>query len=290
MNPRSVQSGFTITELVVAIAVIGIIAAMGAIFVKPAIDAYASQQRRAELTDVADTSLRRVARDIRLALPNSVRSTTTGSIYLEFLLTRAGGRYRAQQDDGTVAGEDVLDFTAADGAFDMLGRLADLGVTVASGSDRVVVHNLGIAGADAYNGDTTALINGVADASGLGGAAGEERISFSVPKQFPLESPGRRFQIISGPVTYECRTPGTAAGEGTGFLLRHDGYAITTVWPPAAPPTAGPAVLASYVSGCSLGYTTLALQSRGVVSVALQLTRGGETATLYREIHVNNVP
>jgi hypothetical protein len=34
--------------------------------------------RRAELTDQADVALRRITRDIRLALPNSLRVTTTG--------------------------------------------------------------------------------------------------------------------------------------------------------------------------------------------------------------------
>ena len=37
-----------------------------------------------------------MVRDLRQALPNSVRTTTSGSnVYLEFLLTSGGGRYRA---------------------------------------------------------------------------------------------------------------------------------------------------------------------------------------------------
>ena len=61
------------------------------------IDSYVAQDRRARLTDAADTALRRMVRDIRLGLPNSVRVTTVGTtIYLEFLITRTGGRYRAE--------------------------------------------------------------------------------------------------------------------------------------------------------------------------------------------------
>lgn len=279
--------GFSLVELVVVISVIGIIAALGAIFARPAVEAYSAQRRRGELTDIADTALRRMARDVQRALPNSVRSDTAAGIYLGFLSTRAGGRYRSQPDNDPGTTEDVLDFSAPDGAFDMLGLLSSVSATVDPG-DRVVVHNLGIDGANAYAGDNTAVIAGVA--AGASGIASEQRITLAAPMQFPLESPGRRFQIISGPVVYECRNPGVAAGEGTGLLLRHEGFGITPVWPPPAAPTASPAVVATRVSDCALNYAALALQARGVVSVRLQLTRDGETVTLYREIHVNNVP
>lgn len=287
MSPRLRATGFTLVEIVVAMAVLGIIAAMGAIFVKPAIDAYVGQQRRAELSDVADTALRRMARDVRLALPNSVRVATPGNVYLEFLLTRTGGRYRADQDDGTVAGEDPLDFSAPDTVFDTLERLSTLtGQVIVPATDRVVIHNLGIPGADAYNGDNTSLVT--AFSAGGGAAANEDRITIAA-KQYPLESPGRRFQVISGPVTYECFNAGTSAGEGTGFLRRYDGYAIVPS-PQPQPPAGTPAVLASYVSACSIDYTSLSLQARGLLTIRLQLTRGGETVALYQEVHVNNVP
>lgn len=282
MTSIPAHRGFSLVELVVAISVIGVLAALGAIFARPAIDAYSAQQRRGELADTADTALRRMSRDVQRALPNSVRSATVPGVYLGFLSTRAGGRYRSQQDDDGGTTEDALDFSAPDGAFDMLGLL-----TVVPG-DRVAIHNLGIDGANAYAADNTALINGVA--AGAGGIPNEQRITLTAPKQFPLESPGRRFQIISGPVVYECRNPGVAGGDGTGALLRHEGFPITPAWPPGAAPTASPAVLARRVSGCALDYAPLALQARGVVSVRLQLTQGGETITLYREIHVSNAP
>jgi len=50
--------------------------------------AYVDSARRGELSDVADTALRRMARDIRTALPNSLRVSTSGStFYLELLQT-----------------------------------------------------------------------------------------------------------------------------------------------------------------------------------------------------------
>ena len=51
--------------------------------------------RRAALTDTADTAVRRMARDIRKALPNSIRQTSDQCV--EFIPTKTGGRYRVEE-------------------------------------------------------------------------------------------------------------------------------------------------------------------------------------------------
>ena len=129
------QSGFTLVEAVIVIVITGIVAGMVATFIKVPVDAYFDLQRRAELTDVADTTLRRMARDIHGALPNSVRINGN---YLEFIPIRGAGRYRAEA--GTAAGDDPLDFSLAADAFDVLGPA----VTVAAAGDSVVIYNLGV--------------------------------------------------------------------------------------------------------------------------------------------------
>ncbi|MFH1495574.1 MAG: type II secretion system protein, partial [Pseudomonadota bacterium] len=113
------QRGFTLVEAVVAIVITGIVAAMVSMFIRVPIQQYMDAESRAAITDVADTALRRIGRDLRLALPNSVRVDPTGK-YIEFLMTSGGGRYLAE-DDGVAVGN-VLDFM--DGTkmtFDVLG-------------------------------------------------------------------------------------------------------------------------------------------------------------------------
>ena len=95
-------NGFTLIELVVTIVLTAIIMGALVFFVYPlrqAVDVTA----RADLTEAADSALRRVGRDVRLALPNSVRVATdaSGRAYLEYLAVRTAGRYRA---DGQGAG------------------------------------------------------------------------------------------------------------------------------------------------------------------------------------------
>ena len=69
---RTRNCGFTLIEAIVVIVITGIIASMVAVFIRTPVDGYLDAERRAGLTDIADTAVRRMARDIRLALPNSV--------------------------------------------------------------------------------------------------------------------------------------------------------------------------------------------------------------------------
>ncbi|HJW54946.1 MAG TPA: prepilin-type N-terminal cleavage/methylation domain-containing protein, partial [Burkholderiaceae bacterium] len=67
------HQGFTLLEAIIVIAITGIIAAVVAVFIVKPVQGYVDSARRAEMTDTADTALRRISRDLHLALPNSVR-------------------------------------------------------------------------------------------------------------------------------------------------------------------------------------------------------------------------
>jgi MSHA biogenesis protein MshO len=274
---RSRAAGVTLIELVVTIAVIGIVAAVAAVYIAPALNAYFASQRRAQLTDVADTAMRFMMREVRLALPNSARVATAGANrYLEILLTKNGGRYRAANDTG--AGEAPLLFTG-ETQFDTLGPLSTAAGQQVEAGDFIVIHNLGIAGADAYAAGATNIAT--VQSVGAGALPGEDRIVLTAASQFTLESPGRRFFVVEGPVTYACA--GTR-------LLRWSGYAIQSAQPTALPAGAVEAVVAENLSACTLDYVSFPLVSRGLVGVRLTLSQGGEDVTLYYEAHVNNVP
>jgi MSHA biogenesis protein MshO len=263
--------GATLVELVVVIAITGIIAAAVASFIRRPVEGYVDAARRAELTDIADTALRRMTRDLRTALPNSIRVDGTGK-YIEFLQTRGGGRYRAEPTD-TATG-DRLDFTAPDDKFDVIGPMPDFS---GAGTKYIVIYNLTadplIATANAYIGD-----NREAYASNDGSA-----ITLAAQKQFPVASPGKRFQIVDYPVTYACEA---------GVLRRYWGYAIAPAQ--VAPPAGGTtALLATNVdnANCGFSYVTDSATGRtGVVALNLQITQGGESVRLFQQVHVSNVP
>ena len=67
--------GFTLVEMIMVIVITGIIGGMVAVFLRAPVQQYMDVSRRADMTDIADTALRRVSRDLRSALPNSVSVT-----------------------------------------------------------------------------------------------------------------------------------------------------------------------------------------------------------------------
>jgi MSHA biogenesis protein MshO len=270
MRRTSDHAGFSLIEMIIVIAITGIVGSIVALFLRVPLDSYVAQDRRARLTDTADTALRRMARDIRLALPNSVRVTSAGSVvYLEFLATRSGGRYRAQ------GGGDILDFTTTDNSFDVLGP----GIDMRAG-DSIAVYNLGIDGADAWKGETLATYTG-----GAATNVTNIPIAFKPTPPFPLASPGNRFQVIEGPVTYVCDP-----NPGVGTLTRYWGYALAVNQPTPPPAPASSALLATRVSACSFDYQPGVTERGGLVSMTLSLSLAGETIRLHANTQVSNQP
>jgi MSHA biogenesis protein MshO len=269
----SSQRGFTLIEAIMVITITGILAAMVAIFIRAPIDAYVDSARRADLSDVADTTARRIARELQSALPNSVRAGGAG-LFLELIPIRDAGRYRAEA--GTAAGDDPLDFTnAADNSFDVLGPT----VTVSAG-DSLVVYNLGFGEADAYaappNNRRTATVG-----------AGLSNVAFA-GGSLPLASPGSRFHIVGTPISYACEL-------GTGTLWRYTGYDFQPAQPTALATLNGlagatRAALATNVTACNFTYGPGALQHNGLVSMSLTITQSGESVTLQHQVNVDNVP
>lgn len=269
-SKRGLQRGFTLIELIMVIVILGVIGTVVVVFMPAPIEAYFSSGRRAALTDIADTTVRRMARDLRTALPNSVRVPNASC--LEFIPTKTGGRYRA---DDTAAG---LDFAAADTSFNMLGSNlafpADQRIAV---NDVVVVYNLGIAGANAYSQNNTAVVTGL----GTETAAPVETPINIASTLFPLASGSKRFQVVPGGervVAYVCDL---AAG-----TLRRTASAVFN---PASCLATGP-ILASNVTNCAFSYSGSDLQRNALVSMSIQLTNTGETVSLQHEVNVSNTP
>ena len=283
MTPR----GFTLVELVMVIVITGILAVMGTVFLKPAIDAYFGTQRRAALTDLADTALRRIGRDVRSAVPNSIR--WPNSQCLELLPTSTGGRYRMEPD--TVSGGSAaLDIAQPVDHFDVL---SDMSVIPAVG-DWVVIDNEANSN-DAYAGINRAAISGVTTPLASAGVA---RIAIS-STQFPSGYGGGRFVIVPNnggnpAVVYVCSgADGTvdASGDGKGSLYRLT-RAFSPTYPSSCPSSAGGAILVNKVKTCNLLYNASqdGTQQSALVWIELEITSANESIALTYGVHVDNVP
>lgn len=286
-RPRQRHAGFTLIEMIMVMVITGILAGAVAVFITQPVEGYIDSVRRAELTDAANVALRRIARDVRLALPNSLRQTSATSF--EFIMTKAGGRYRDPADGST--GGDFLSYTdTADVSFNVLGAMpANPAIAV---NDYVVVYNLG-AGYDPAN----AYLRGTAQCGAapaspgcniarVSGIAGNVLTLDANPFAFqspPLPSPDARFQVVGQNdkvVRYTC--------SAAGVLTRHSGcdFNDTSTGCSAAVLAGSSATTAA----CSIDYTSSAMGRNGLLYFQLTLTSGGESVTLFQQIHVDNAP
>ncbi len=259
-------AGFTLVELVAVIVIVGILSVMGGKLIVAPVTGYLDLSRRARLVDQADLALRRMQRDIRAALPNSVRIAGGGTA-LEFINTTDGGRYR-RYPDASGAG-DILDFSTADTSFDVLGRLSRTPKT----TQFVVVYNVAPTGAtgNAFSGVNRAQIG--ADSSDINIKL--EGSGF----EFPLQSPYQRFFIVDEAISYVCQA---------GQLVRYHNYGIPVSQSLAPVGTA--ALVSTNVSSCAFSYDPGTSQRAGLVTFNLTLTEAGESVTLIQQVHVVNTP
>jgi MSHA biogenesis protein MshO len=257
-------------ELVVVITIVAILAAAATQLIRNPAQSFIDSENRANLTDRADTALRRMARDIRNALPNSVRTATnSGDSFIEFVPVKAAGRYRAEV--GTSVSDNPLDFSLSADTFDVLGSA----VTITTG-DKLVIYNLGIPGSDVYEGTNSRALLTTGNLNVLSFNGGT----------FPQASPSSRFYVVAKPVSYACDMTNRV-------LLQYSGYTVQPTQPTSVATLNGLATarkLATNLSFCQINYTAGVLQRTGIVTIYLGFTQDVASVKLMHQVNVVNSP
>jgi MSHA biogenesis protein MshO len=287
------MSGFTLVELVMVIAITGVLAAALVVFVMPAMGLYQASRDRGELLHEADSALVLMVRDVRRAVPNSIR--IVGDQCVELVPAHGGGRYRAGPDTENDSGPSCtpgadcaawVDTSAATTVFDVL---AASGQAAAVG-DHVVINNQN--SNDVYEGSNRALVTAVSTPAAT---FGTQRVTIGSLQVSPGYD-GGRFLLVPASrqaVFFSCvGADGTldADGNGRGTLRMSQAYGFNAAVPSSCP--SGGAVLAERVRSCHFVYDPNqgATQQSGFVWLDIELARGGETAHLSMGAHVSNVP
>lgn len=307
---HSSELGFTLIELVIGMVITAIIAGMISIFARWPVQVYLDSSNRAELSDAADTALRRLSRDIRQALPNSLRvkqgGCTSGSgtcNFIEFIPIKTAGRYRATESG-------ALDLeSGSNQTFDVLGPplCPSTSECTLSSGDSLVLYNLGSGNGNAYlNPVSTPKSN-----RRLITTAGTNKSSIALTgsghglcKSLPVpyydsatdtcnpdnsslsphryELPGFRFYVISDAVSYECPTTSNLS---LTHWLRHAGYGLLATQPSSFS-TGQQSILTTNVESCSVKLS----DDQQLLIVSLTLARNSESITLLQQIDVPNAP
>ena len=296
------DKGFTLVELVMVMVLTGVIAGIAVDILVHPVDTYTHQARRAELVDIADAALDRMSRDLRDALPNSVRIGCGGAC-IEFLHSFAGGRYRATLS--TAGASDVLSFNPADNdtSFDWLGPDTGTANVVAAASGNtckdvgatcLVVYNTGTGNGDAYSGANVAAVTSAAAGTpnSIGFSFGTDAGFGLTQTAFPGASPDQRFYLVDTPISYICDT-------GQNTLRRYQGYSIEANH--AATDShaeltgtlsnnAEHSLLANQIEGCSFTYTAGTSSRNALVTIRLQVSQDGDSVVLHQQVQVSNTP
>lgn len=282
------QQAFTLIELVVTIALSAIVVSFMAMFIAGPIAAFDDQTRRAELTDLAENTLRRFARDVRAALPNSVRATTSaGVVAVEMLNSVDGVRYREQPPPSDP--DKQLDFSQADTAFNSIGQFTQIAHPFTSTSHYLAIYNVGVTGANAYELANVITPPGTQIDIDTDSVQGEDNIRLSPGFRFAYGSPGQRVFLVDGPISYLCDMLGGTLRRYTGYAINSD-QALRDSHAELLAAGASYTVMSDRINNCNINYAQGTAQRAGLVTMAVSVAEAGEQVSLLHQVHVNNVP
>lgn len=262
------QSGFTLVEMVAVIVLLGILAVGSSSFIRSSAEIYRDTTRRDTLVQQGRFAVERISRELRNALPGSIRVSSSGAVQcIEFIPVIAASSYLGAVADSAAAGLQAVDFPYS-----------------YNGGDRVAIYTVG--SNDVY----AALSNRVTTVSGVSAALANQRtLTFASPHQFAEESPRQRFYIYHDAVSF-CASDNS--------LQRYQGYALS----PSAltPPLTGGRMLAENIrlnDGASavtvFGFTPGTTQRAGVVHLDLRFSddsASDEWLRFSQEVFVRNTP
>ncbi|PCI59587.1 MAG: prepilin-type cleavage/methylation domain-containing protein [Gammaproteobacteria bacterium] len=276
------QQGFTLVELVIVIVLLGIMAVGITGFITLSTQTYINVADRDELISSARFAVERLNREIRNAVPNSVRVKQTvfagfNIQCIEFVPTVASTTYIDIPVSPEIATDilTVIPFIGSDGNnYQCTGNCLDA----------VVVYPLN--SGDLFNNQ----FDGVGKVFGLKTVTVSSAIEWALTLDrslgviFDDNSPTQRLFIIRAPVSY-C--------VASNSLLRYDnyGYSPTQLVPPIAPAK----LMAEDIVNMDLNESAFSmlnatLQRNALVDIKLHFSRNNENIIFDNQIHISNIP
>lgn len=267
---KLLAKGFTLIELVTVLVLLGVLSVGISGFIGVTTQIYVDVTTRDELISSARFSIERLNRELRGALPNSIRTLSSGnSQCVEFTPAKLSAVYTQLA-------------VAPDPASDQINIVRFFDTSLYSDSLDVIVYPL--TPDDVYNSsDRRASIDNLNQVAG-----NEWVLTLSASKQFPQNSPTSRVYFIESPVAY-CVTTDSAGLNGS--LTRHQGYSSYSANLPS-PFSDGVLMAASLNTAGStpFQFADSTRQRNAIVLVNFTFEENFESISFNNEIQVPNVP
>lgn len=291
MIKHSKQLGFTLVEVIIVIAIMGIIGGLSAMIIGRSLDSYAALERRTNLQTSIRLAVERISREVRNALPHSLCVNDGGACLATgkqfyFIPVKDSGRYQDRPGAYTapMAGlrERLKRFPLKNLTFDVLSSDGDTVINNhinASKDDWVAVYSLN--NTQIYSSPPNQVRNQM-DSVTLATTINEvDKIKFYAGNNyFSNHSPTRRFHIIDNNKQVTLFSFDAATGK-----LTRD----TTLFSAPNGPS-NPHLLMQNVQACTFTYTPGAPQRAGLLRIDITVTQQGETIQVIHDAHVYNTP
>ncbi|WNC68129.1 type II secretion system protein [Thalassotalea nanhaiensis] len=264
--------GFTLIELVLVIAILGIISVGFIGVINIGSNVYNNVSNRDELISDARFAVERLNRELRDALPNSIRILANGtSQCLEFVPIKSNNVYLSLATI-TDPVSDAIEVVKASTPYTFIN------------SDRVVVYP--IEANDVYNLSVSksSLISNVDTTTDTNESSCEPNCDFSWditlanPMTFAADSPNNRLFIVAEPVSYCVINSRLLRKDDQGFLNNQSIY------------TDG-VLMAEHIDVCNGSCLPFSYNStKAIAQIDLSFTRNNETIFFSNGVHITNVP
>jgi MSHA biogenesis protein MshO len=267
MAPNRNQ-GFTLIELIIVILLTSILAISLSSATRFAVSGYIDAKDRNQLSQSAKWITERVSREVREALPQSIRTNVSGNIHcVEYMDIINGSTYTNLPASGNVSSFNAVGFDLVFSA----GLLVAIMPIDANG-----IYSVG------------GTLGSVASVAVIGS---EVQINLTGPTNFARRSPQNRFYLLTTPISF-------CLNNANGQLTRYSNYAISLAQP--MPPAGGNAELIGEnfsASGSVFNYQPGTLSRAGLLQMNFRMQNRNrslavneEAFEVFHEVHVRNVP
>jgi MSHA biogenesis protein MshO len=261
-SPARCQQGFTLVEVILSIVIIGILGIGVANFMHRTVQGYQDTAERQQLAKIGWVVSEKVSRELRDALPNSIRLSVSDTC-IEFIPVLAGTDYLSVPVVSAGSSFEVVPFS----------RYSD--ADVSPNQDRVAVYPYTVS--SLYSLGNPGTISGLIASMADGATANSKAITLAASHRFPADSPTHRLFIV--------RTPAMFCFD-SGFLYRYDGYGYSF-----SAATANRVVVGHRLSNGSFGYAPGTESRNGLVAIRFDISAAGSAVqSINQEVQIRNVP
>jgi MSHA biogenesis protein MshO len=277
LSCQKTSMAFTLVELVMVIVVLAILATGSVKFISQSAQGMVDSAERQVLASTASIAMEKVLRQVRRALPNSVRTFDDGgNSCIEFVPILHSSEYVSVPIASAATNFDAIAFFNAVGGESGYVAVYPISESSVYGTSPATDRSI----------STT-----VASASPAGiPSANLQTITFESPSsyRFPTGSPRKRFYLVSDPISF-CE-------DTNGRLWRYQNYGFHPDSSSSIPTSGADSILIAdslQVNSLSFNILQAQLQRNAVIRMSLVIVRSNsslESLELSQEVQLRNVP